>query len=128
MAHFINEACVNGGVKPSEPLLFTCEVNEVMLLRVVLPSGDQEIISIGDSVANVALPSGFTAVSLDITVIDNSKRNFNLTLSIDSATLLEGGEIRCDNTTTKSITKAGCLINSIGKLKSLSYFHNFCIP
>ena len=112
---------MNGGVKPSEPLLFTCEVNEVMLLRVRLPTGDQEIISVGDSVANVALPSGFTAVSLDITEIDDSKRNFNLTLSIDSATHLEGGEITCDNTTSKTIAKAGCLINPIGKLKSLFF-------
>ena len=82
VANFSNEACVTGGVKPSEPLRFTCEVNGAALLRVVLPTGDQEILSIGDTVTDVALPAGFTAVSFNITVIDDSTRNFTLTLSI----------------------------------------------
>ena len=64
-----------GGVKPSQPLLFTCEVHGIALLRVVLPTGDQEIISIGDTTADVALPAGFTAVFVNITEIDESTRN-----------------------------------------------------
>ena len=120
MANFSNETCVSGGVKPSEPLLFTCEVNGAILLRVILPNGDQEIISSGDTAADVALPTDFTAVSLDITEIDESTRNFKLTLSIESASLLKGGEIKCDDTTSRNEAKATCLI--IGKLSSPSYF------
>ena len=114
VANFLNEACATGGVKPSDPLLFTCEVNGVVLLRVVLPTGDQEIISVGDNVADVNLSVGFTAVSLDITVIDGSTRNFNLTLSISSASLLAGGEIICDDSTPSNEANATCPI--IGKL------------
>ena len=115
MASFSNEECETGGVKPSQPLLFTCEICEVLLLRVTLPTGDQEIISVGDAAADVALPTGFTAVSLSITIIDESTRNFKLTLSIESASLLNGGEIKCDNTTSMNEAKAKC---PIGKLNS----------
>ena len=110
VAYFTNEACVTGAVKPSEPLLFICEVYGVVLLRVVLPTGDQEIISVGDTADDVALPTGFTVESLDITEIDDSTRNFNLTLSIDSASLLNGGNISCDNTTSRKAAEAGCPI------------------
>ena len=112
-AYFTNEACATGGVKPSDPLLFTCEIYGVVLLRVVLPTGDQEIISVGDTVTDVDLPIGFTAVSLDITVIDDSTRNFNLTLSIDRAFHLNGDNIKCDDTTSANEAMAGCLIGKL---------------
>ena len=124
MANFLTEACTTGGVKPSDPLLFTCEVNGVTLLRVILPTGDQEIISVGDTPSDVALPAGFTTESLDITVIDDSKRNFNLTLSISSASLLGDGEIICDDTTPSNEANATCPI--IGKLSSPSNLHILC--
>ena len=63
VANFSNEACTTGGVKPSEPLLFTCEVYGAALLRVVLPTGDQEVISVGDTAADIALLAGVTAVA-----------------------------------------------------------------
>ena len=125
VANFSNEGCTAGGVKPSEPLQFTCKIYGVVLLRVVLPTGDQETISIGDTAADVALPTGFTAVSLDITEIDDSTRNFNLTLSIDSASRLKGGNITCDDTTPGKKAGAGCLI--IGKLSSTSNCSLFII-
>ena len=112
VANFSNEACATGGVKPSEPLLFTCEVYGVAILRVVLPTGDQEVIGVGDTAADVALPAGFTAVTLDITEIDESTRNFNLTLSIDSASLAVGGEIKCDDTTSRNEAKAKCPVSN----------------
>ena len=124
MANFLTEACTTGGVKPSDPLLFTCEVNGVILLRVMLPTGDQEIVSLGDTRADVDLPTGFTAVSLNITEIDVSTRNFNLTLSIDSASLLGGGEIICDDTTPSNEANATCPIT--GKLSSPSNFSLLC--
>ena len=108
VARFTNESCAAGGVKPTDPLHFTCQLYEAVLLRVILPSGDQEIISVGDTATDVILPPGFTAVSLDITEIDNSRRNFNLTLSIAKASLLNGSEITCDNTTDRKSAKAGC--------------------
>ena len=117
VAYFTNEACVAGGVKPSDPLLFTCKVYGVVLLRVVLPTGDQEIISVGDTAADVALPSGYNAMSLGITEIDDSTRNFHLTLSIDRASRLAGGEITCDDTTSRKQAKAGCSV--ICKLNSI---------
>ena len=117
MASFTNEACATGGVNPTDPLLFTCEVNGVVLLRVLLPTGDQEIISVGDTATDLSLPTGFTAVSLDVTEIDESTRNFNLTISIANATLLGGGEITCDDNTSMKAVKDGC---PIGKLFSPS--------
>ena len=77
----------------------------------MLPTGDQEIISLGDTAADVHLPPGFTAVSLDITEIDDSSRNFYLTLSIESALHLKSGNITCDDTTTEKEAEAGCLIS-----------------
>ena len=111
VAYFTNEACVTGGVRPSEPLLFTCKVYGIVVLRVRLPTGDQEIISLGDTTTDVALPTGFAAVSLDIREIDDSTRNYNLTLSIDSASRLKGGNITCDDTTPGNVTEARCPIS-----------------
>ena len=104
-------------MKPSEPLLFTCEVYGTALLRVALPTGDQEVISVGDTAADIALLAGVTAVALDITEVDESTRNFTLTLSVDSASLLNGGEIKCDDTTSRNEAKAKCPV--IGELSSL---------
>ena len=118
MARFTNESCTTGGVRPTDPILFNCELYEAFLLRVVLPSGDQEIISVGDTVDDVFLPPGFTAVSLDITEIDNFRKNFNLTLSVASASLLGGGEITCDDATSRKRAGARCPI--ISKFKLLS--------
>ena len=123
MANFINEACATGGVKPSDPLLFTCEVYGTVLLRVVLPTDDQEIISVGDTVADVNLPNGFTAVSLDITEIDDSTRNFYLTLSIDRASRLKGGNITCDNATSANEAMAGCPIGKLRPPANCSLLH-----
>ena len=79
----------------------------------MLPSGDQEIVTLGDRPADVVLPPGFNAVSLDITEMNNFRRNFNLTISIANATLLNGGEITCDDTTLRKQASAGCLIGKL---------------
>ena len=110
-------------MKPSEPLLFTCEVYGAAILRVALPTGDQEYISVGDTAADVALPTGFTAKFLDIKEIDDSTRNFTLMLSIDSASLLNGDEIKCDDSTAKKEAKAKCPI--IGELNRLFIVPNY---
>ena len=115
-----NTTCEPGVVKPTDPLLFTCEVNEAVLLRVILPTGEQDILSVGDTAGDIELlnmPTGFTAKSLVITEIDESTRNFSLTLLIDKTYLLEGGEITCDDSTPKNVVKAKC---PIGKYSSPS--------
>ena len=118
VASFTNEACATGGVNPTDPLLFTCEVNGASLLRLVLPTGDQEIVSVGDTAADIALPTGFTAVFLDVTEIDDFRRNFNITISIANASLLGGGEIGCDDTTSMNAVRAGCPLSKLFFLSS----------
>ena len=108
MANFSDARCTAGGVCPSDPLIFTCEVNDTFGLRVTLPTGKREIISIGDTTDHVALPAGFTADSLVIITLNNyTSRNFSLTLSIENASLLNGGQISCDDI-TQNMAKAGC--------------------
>ena len=79
----------------------------------MFPNDDQEIISVGDTAADLTLPPGINVVSLDIKELDDSRRNFNLTLSIDKASYLEDGYITCDDTTSRKRYKDIC---PIGKL------------
>ena len=96
-AYFNDSRCKAGGVCATDPLRFTCQLKEVALLRVVLPTGHHESVSIGDTAADVKLPFGFTAEDLDIDDGENSVRNISLTLSVVNASLLACGEIKCDN-------------------------------
>ena len=111
VAKFTNEACNADGVRPSDPLIFICEIYEAFLLRVVLPTGDQEFITLGYEIDDITLPSGFTAVSLAITETDQFRGNFSITISIDSALHLKGGIITCDDTSPRKRATAGCTIN-----------------
>ena len=95
----------------TDPLLFYCELHEVFALKVVLPTGDVDVVSLGDTHTGIALPAGFTAVSLDITEHNIYTRNIALTLSLVNASLLKGGEIRCDDTVRNAVM-AGCSIAS----------------
>ena len=109
VARFHDGRCSAGGVCSTDPILFTCELKEVLLLRVMLPSGDQEITSFGETVADVALSAGFAAVALKISVSEFTlSRNISLTLFIANASLLEYGVIRCDDTTKRNVVMAGC--------------------
>ena len=116
VASFNDTGCTDSGVCSTDPLFFTCELKEVDVLKIVLPSGKQEFISLGDTVNSVSLPAEFKAVSLNISKLDTGKRNISVTLSIANASLLDGGEIECDDTTPNIIVTAGCpLLN--GKLQ-----------
>ena len=92
----------------TDPLSFTCELSNIMGLRVLLPNGHEQI-SLGDIHTSVALPAGFKPVSLNITEMENFTRHFSLTFSIAHASLLDGREITCDDTirSNKKVT-AGC--------------------
>ena len=118
LAHFNDTRCTAGGVCATDPLLFTCELNEIILLKVVLPTGDHESISLGDTAASVALPAGFTAVALTIHVleINESERNISLTLSIASASLLNCSVITCDDTQGNEMV-AGCPVRGKSEQK-----------
>ena len=122
-----NMVCITGGVKQTDSLLFTWKIYRAFFLRVVLPTGDQEVISVGDTVDDVVLPTGFTAVSLEITDVENIRGNFNITISIDRASHLAGHEIRCDDTTSKNVVKAGCPLGKPGPIKiftTVALLHN----
>ena len=122
MANFSDARCTARGVCPNDPLVFTCEVNNVRGLRVILPTGYREAISIGDTTNNVDLPAGFKADSLVITPIDNLRRNFTLTLSIENASLLNGGLIRCDDA-NRNRAMTGCPLAGEPSVKIASFIY-----
>ena len=112
VAHFNDSRCTSGSVCATDPLIFTCELNGVILLRVILPTGYQEVLSLEDTAADVGgLPAGFSAESLYITEINDDIRNISLTLSIANASLLNCGEIICDDTTQTNVVMAGCPVH-----------------
>ena len=123
-----NVVCVTGGVKQTDSLLFTCKIYRAFFLRVVLPTGYQEVISVGDTVDDVVLPTGFTAVSLEITDVDYIRANFKITISTDRASHLAGRGIRCDDTTSYNVVKAACPLGKPGHNKictTVALLHNF---
>ena len=108
MASFNDSRCVAGGVCPSDPLLFTCELYGTPLVRVVLPNGYHEVVAYGDTADRISLPAGFTAKLLHIMrEMDGYRNNISVTLFILNASLLDGGKIICDSTTL-NVVKAGC--------------------
>ena len=109
-AWFNDTRCLADGVCSTDPLLFTCELKEVFFIGIVLPSGKQEFASYLDTPQDISLPTGFTAVSFVVRVVNESMNqwNFSLTMLIEKAYLLDGGEIRCDDTTLKNVQKARC--------------------
>ena len=107
MANFSDARCALGGVCPNDPLVFTCELHDVVLLMLTLPTGYIEIASLGDTADDVSLPDGFTAHSLVVEEIDLTSRNIALILSILNATLLNGGQIKCGDS-VKIVAMAGC--------------------
>ena len=64
MARFSDDRCEADGVCPSDPLTFTCVINGALNLRVQLPNGHDETVSLGNGPEDVDLPDGFTAVTL----------------------------------------------------------------
>ena len=103
-----------------DPLLFTCELNEVFLLRVILPNGDQEVTAVGDRAEDIVL-AGVTVEHFNI-AINGFVRSFFLTLSFMNASYLDGGEIICDNTET-NIAMARCKLHGMSPNLLILHFY-----
>ena len=112
LASFNDSRCADTSmcVDSTDPLLFTCNLTNVVGLQVTFPNGEQEIVTVGSMTNDLKLPVGFKAVSFNASEIDKNKRNFSLTLSIANASLLDGRGIICDDLTPKNILSAGCRV------------------
>ena len=111
LAYFNDSRCTSSCVDSMDPLLFTCELSNIIGLRVTLPNNVHEHISLGDDSdihKFVTLPAGFKPVSLNITEMENFTRHFSLTFSIAHVSLLNGKQIKCDDITPKIAVMAGC--------------------
>ena len=102
VAWFNDSRCVAGGVCPNDPLLFTCQLKDIIALRIVLPSGIEEVVSLSDTPTDVNLPAGFTVASSVVSDVNENSKMYKLTISIANASLLDGGEIICDDITHDS--------------------------
>ena len=109
---------------PNDPLVFTCEVNS-FLMRIILPNGDQEVASIGDTESDILLfpSSGFTVDTFNVITVDTFTRNYTLTLSIENASLLNGDQIICDDTTENIVAKARCPLIGEPHLSKVSLYY-----
>ena len=94
----------------TDPLLFTCEFHNVFALRIMLPNGYKQAVSNGSKAEKLNLPVGFKAVSLNTTQKEDFTRYISLTLSIANASLLDGGEIICDDANPINNLTAGCVV------------------
>ena len=113
MASFNDTRCTveDKCVYLTDPLFFTCELNNVIALRVVFSNDHKEVFSVGNAKPDsINLPDGIFVMSLIISEIDESARNISLTLSISNASLLDGGIIICDDTTPHNKLIAGCQV------------------
>ena len=106
MASFSDGRCEADGVCPNDPLLFTCELNEIIVLRLILPGHPPVAYVSGVDPDDVNLPAGITLLSPDIP--SSAPGNFTLALSIENAPLLAGNEIRCDDGTDSNAAMAAC--------------------
>ena len=109
MASFNDSRCAAAGVRSTDPLLFTCEFNEVANLQLILPTGYRDNINVGSTVANTDPPAGFTAITVNVTVLNAKFRNILIIFSIANASLLNGGKITCDDTQGTKVM-AGCVL------------------
>ena len=113
VVNFNDTRCADGGsVCPTDSLLFTCTGNETitLALRVILPSGDELIVTSSGAVIAIGdLSDGFSVESTNVAVNDGGTSfNYTLSLSIDNASLLAGGVIICNDNTIANRDMAGC--------------------
>ena len=95
---------------PTDPLLFTCEVNEATssVIAVTFPSDVLITINLRSTgvVDGDDPPAGVTVFHNVATNVDTV--NYILSLAIENASLLNGGMITCDSTVIGYVDTAGC--------------------
>ena len=114
---------------PTDSLLFTCIANEIITLRVTLPSGDELTVTSSGAVLG-SLPVGLSVEPPIVAENDGGTSfNYTLSLSIDDASLLAGGMIVCDDGTPGNRDMAGC--PTVGKFYNhffiIIHYNNYCV-
>lgn len=108
-ASFNDTRCDDGRINvcPTDPLLFTCTVisSPIITITVIFPSG--QTISLNTENTTVGdLPGGVSVKSKNVTI--SGTFNYTLTLSIENASLLNGGGITCDTNAIDNVDMARC--------------------
>ena len=106
VASFNDTRCDGETVCPDTPLLFTCNITGSMatLASVSLPSGERvNICSISDDTTSLEGEDGVTVLSHD-TRHERGPVNYMLTLAIESASILAGNAIVCEDTAAIPLT------------------------
>ena len=121
--NFNDTRCADGGrVCPTDSLLFTCTANDIIVLRVTLPS-DHELTVTSSGTVIGYVPDGFSVEPPIVAENDGGiSYNYTLSLSIENASLLAGSVIVCDDYTITNQDMAGC--PTVGKFYNHSFMHN----
>ena len=125
-ASFNDPRCEDGGVCPTDPLLFTCNVTNTSSDRVFLTFSfaEMDLLSLtNNNVTQGAQPDGTNIQSHNVTGV--GPYDYILTLSIANASLLNGGMIECDSvvgvTDVAKCPVAGELFVAVNMLFSFIY-------
>ena len=96
-ASFNDPRCEDGGVCPTDPLLFTCNVTDSPATQVTVTFLPGMVVTIlrSDNTTGGVHPDGINIQSHSVTGV--SPYDYILTLSIANASLLNGGMIECDS-------------------------------
>ena len=120
----------------TDSLLLTCTANEIIILRVTLPSdGTLGVFNDGTVTGIGTLPAGFSVESSNAIVNPGGlSYNYTLSLSIENASLLNGSMIVCDDNTIHQ-DMAGCpvvgkfslpLVGCVKYVHVRIYIHVYC--
>ena len=82
----------------------------------MLPSGIQEVVSLSVTTTDVSLPAGFTVASSVVSDVNGDSKMYKLTICIANASLLDGGDIICDDIKQRKVAVARCPL--FGKLST----------
>ena len=110
---------------PNDPLIFTCNVtgSDVDRSIVTLPSGGEVALRSDNTIlVEENLPDGVT-VQFHNATVNNGVADYILSLTIERASLLNGGVILCfDSSLTPVIDEASCPV-ATGKITLLLWYH-----
>ena len=108
IASFNDTRCGNGGVCSTDSLLFICNITDSLssTATVTLPSGDVILLD-DNNLMQGTIQAGYILQSAFISM-NGGLNNFILTLSIESASLLNGSDIICNSGLSGGIEMAGC--------------------